>query len=279
MKSNFAPGKARPRRPLFQKYFAVLFAAVAVPLLASGAVEAGFGYLDQRRTLSLRLRAEADAAAARIQGFLDGIPSQLNWTAQTPWVEGVDERHRFDVLRLMREAPAIAEMILVDGKGIERLHVSRNEPDIEMSGVDHFADPAFSGARASHLWWGPVTLHRGSEPYMAVAVAGPRASAGVTIAEINLKLVWDVISAIRVGETGQAFVLDGGGKLVAHPDISLVLGGEGNSAIAALRALQAAALAGGEELVSGADAEGRAVLAAGVPIMGPGWTVFAAQPA
>jgi len=279
MRRNAAPAaKARPRRPLFQKYFAVVFAAVVVPLLASGASEAWFGYQDQRHTLSMRLRAEASAAAARIQGFLDGIPSQLNWTVQTPWAEGVDERHRFDVLRLMRQAPSIAEAILVDGKGVERLHVSRTDPDVEMSGVDHFTDPAFSGARTSHLWWGPVTLHRGSEPYMAVAVAGPRAAAGVTIAQINLKLVWDVISAIHVGETGQAFVLDGSGRLVAHPDISLVLGGEGNPAVASLRALQSAALVGGAELVSGVDAEGRAVLAAGVPISGPDWTVFVEQP-
>ena len=55
----------RLRRPLFQKYFAVLFAAVVVPLLASGASEAWFGYLDQRHTLDLRLRAEAESAAAR----------------------------------------------------------------------------------------------------------------------------------------------------------------------------------------------------------------------
>jgi adenylate cyclase len=274
MKSNFAPGKARPRFPLFQKYFAVLFAAVAVPLLASGAVEAGFGYLDQRDALSLRLRAEADAAAARIQGFLDGIPNQLNWTVQTPWAEGVDERHRFDALRLMQQAPAIAEASFVDGKGVERLRASRNGPDVEMGGVDHFADPAFSGARASHLWWGPVTLQGGSEPYMSVAVAGPRASAGVTIAQIDLKPVLDVISAIHGSGNGQAFVLDDGGKLVAHPDISMV-GGEGNSA---LRALQAAALVSGKAPVSGVDAEGRAVLAAGVHISGPDWTVFVEQP-
>ena len=125
MRTNVAPAKARPRRPLFQKYFAVVFAAVVVPLLASGASEAWFGYRDQRHGLSVRLRWEADAAAARIQGFLDGIPSQLNWTVQTPWAEGVDERHRFDGQRLMRQAPAIAESTFVDGKGVERLRVSR----------------------------------------------------------------------------------------------------------------------------------------------------------
>src|SRR5262252_4270343 len=54
---------ARPRRPLFQKYFAALFVAVVVPLLANGASEAWFGYRDQRVVLSQRLRAEARMAA------------------------------------------------------------------------------------------------------------------------------------------------------------------------------------------------------------------------
>jgi hypothetical protein len=53
--------------------------------------------------------------------------------------EGVDEHHRFDVQRLMRQAPAIAEAIFVDGKGVERLRVSRTGGDVEMSGVEHFA--------------------------------------------------------------------------------------------------------------------------------------------
>ena len=76
---------------------------------------------------------------------------------------------------------------------------------------------------------------------MTVAVAGARASAGVTIAEINLKFIWDVISDIHVGQTGIAFVLDRSGELVAHPDISLVLRGKDNPAAAPLRALQVAA--------------------------------------
>ena len=269
----------RLRRPLFQKYFAALFAAVVLPLIASGASEAWFGYLDQRRMLDLHLRAEAGAAGARIQGFLDGIPSQMNWTVQAPWGEGLDERHRIDMLRLMRQTPAIIEAALVDGAGGERLRVSRTDPDVEMSGVDHSADPAFLGARTQRLWWGPVTLHRGSEPFMTVAVAGARASAGVTIAEINLKFIWDVISDIHVGQTGIAFVLDRSGELVAHPDISLVLRGKDNPAAAPLRALQVAANASGSGIVSGADTEGRSVSAAAKRIEGPEWTAIVALPA
>ena len=270
---------ARLRRPLFQKYFAALFAAVALPLLASGASEAWFGYLDQRHTLDQRLHAEAAAAASRIQVFLDGIPGQMNWTVQAPWGEGLDDRHRVDMFRLMRQTPAIVEAVLVDSDGHERLRVSRTDPDVEMSGADHSADPAFLGARSQRLWWGPVTLHRGSEPFMTVAVAGARPSAGVTIAEINLKLIWDVISAIQIGQTGEAFVLDRAGELVAHPDISLVLRGKDNPAAAPLRALQDAAAESAGGLVSGADTEGRSVSAAAKRIGGPDWTAIVALPA
>ena len=173
------------RRPLFRKYFLVLFAAVVFPLLVNGASDAWFGYRDQKTNLGMRLRAEANASAARIQAFLDGVRRQLDWTVQLPWAEGADERHRLDALLLMRQAPAITQVTLVDGRGVERLRVSRTDPDVVMSGVDRSSDPAVVGARASHVWFSPITLHRGSEPFMTVAVAGSRSSAGVTIAEIN----------------------------------------------------------------------------------------------
>ena len=269
----------RPRRPLFQKYFIVLFVAVVVPLLANGASEAWFGYRDQKVMLSQRLRAEAGSAAGKIEGFLDDITDQLQWTVQLPWREGSDERHRFDVLRLMRQLPAVVEVMLVDGNGVERLHVSRVDPDNVNSGIDRTNDPAVDGARSHRIWYGPVSLYSGSEPHMTVAVSGARANYGVTVAVINLKLIWDVISAIHVGQSGDAFVLDSAGRLVAHPDISLVLRGENDPAAARLKELQQATIAGGGETIEGRDAERRAVIAAMAPIPGPDWTAFVEESA
>ena len=165
---------ARPRRPLFQKYFAALFVAVVVPLAANGASEGWFGYRDQRAFLTQRLHAEARSAAGKIEGFLGDITDQLMWTVQLPWREGMDELHRFDVLRLMRQVPAVLEIILVDGAGSERLHVSRVDPDIVNSEIDHSQDPALIGARSDRTWYGAVTLYESSEPHMTVAVAGAR---------------------------------------------------------------------------------------------------------
>lgn len=273
------PADARVRRPLFRKYFLALFAAVVIPLLASGAIEAWFGYRDQRVLLDQRLRLEAQAAASKIQDFLDGIRDQMQWAVQLPWTDGGDERHRFDALRVLRQVPAIVDLALVDGTGKERLKISRVGRDVIGSGLDRAADPAVAGARSARIWHGPVRLNRGSEPYMTLAVAGNRSAVGVAVADINLKLIWDVINAIRVGETGAAFVVDRNGRLVAHPNISLVLRGADDETSARLKALQAAVQSPGGGTLTTKNIEGRTVLMAMAPIAGAQWMVFAEQPA
>ena len=45
----------------------------------------------------------------------------------------------------------------------------------------------------------------------------------VTVADVNLKFIWDVVSRIKIGEKGKAYVVDRSGFLVADPDIGLVL--------------------------------------------------------
>ncbi|MFH6783265.1 MULTISPECIES: cache domain-containing protein [Methylobacterium] len=269
---------ADPRRSLFAKYCVVLFTAVALPLFANAGLEAWFGYRDRRDQLHALLGLEARDAALRIQGFLDTIREQLGWMVQLPWNPAAEERQRLDALRLLRQVPAIAQLTLVDGEGRERLQVSRVSLNRAGPGTDRAGDPAVAGARAARVWYGPVTYHRGSEPFMTMAVAGNRASVGVALAEINLKLIRDVIFGIRVGETGQAYVLDRPGRLVAHPDLSLVLRGDDDPAARALTTLREVVRAAGGA-APGLDAAGRSVIAAAASIPGVDWTVVVMQPA
>src|SRR2546423_14974178 len=48
-------------------------------------------------------------------------------------------------------------------------------------------------------------------------------SGGDTVAEVNLKFIWDVVSQLSVGKAGYAYVVDSSGQLIAHPDITRVL--------------------------------------------------------
>ena len=50
------------------------------------------------------------------------------------------------------------------------------------------------------VYYGPVYFRRESEPYMTISLAGARRENGVSIAQVNLKLIWDVVSGIKVGE-------------------------------------------------------------------------------
>jgi class 3 adenylate cyclase len=265
-------------RGLFQKYFLVLFLAVVIPLAANGISEAWFGYRDQRARLDQVLGVEARSAAARIQNFLDGITNQLGWLVQLPWTEETDERRRIDALRLLRQVPAIVNLTLVDGSARERLYVSRIGLNRSESRTDRSGETAVVGARSARIWYGEVGYYRGSEPYLAIAISGNRPSVGSVVAEVNLKLIWDVISSIKVGETGYAFVLDGPGRLVAHPDISLVLRGADEATLAPFQAIRTAVVQAGTGLATGQDAQGNAVAAAAAPVAGPDWTVIVEQP-
>ena len=138
------------------------------------------------------------------------------------------------------------------------------------------ADPAVVGARDGKVWYGPVRYHHDSEPYMRIAVAGNLASAGIAIADINLKLIWDVIAAIKIGDTGHALVVDDSGRLVAHPDISRVLrGGAGSGDFNRLRSV--VDTANGSAVVTIGD-DGKPVVALSVRAANLGWTVIAQQP-
>src|SRR5436305_13982688 len=58
---------------------------------------------------------------------------------------------------------------------------------------------------------------------MTIALRSGSDKGPVTIADVNLKFIWDVVSRIKIGEKGKAYVVDGTGFLVADPDIGLVL--------------------------------------------------------
>ena len=214
-------GKIRSR--LFTKYVALFVAVVAIALASNGIFEVFFYYREHKAALIRIQREQAEAAAAKISQFIKEIESQLGWTTQLPWSAASLDNRRFDALRLLRQVPAITELAQIDSTGHERLRVSRLAMDVVDSGLDLSKDPKFTEAVAHKVYYGPVYFRRESEPYMTLALAGTRKDAGVSIAEVNLKLIWDVVSNIKVGEHGHAYVVGSQGRLIAHPDISLVL--------------------------------------------------------
>jgi len=266
------------RTRLFTKYVALFVAVVAIALLANGLFEVFFYYREHRASLIRVQHEQAEAAAAKMGQFVTEIESQLGWTTQLPWSAVSIEQRRFDALRLLRQVPAITELAQVDSTGKERLRVSRLAMDAIDSGIDLSGDPKFTEAVAHKVYYGPVYFRRESEPYMTLALAGARKDAGVSIAEVNLKLIWDVVSRIKVGEHGHAYVVGPEGRLIAHPDISLVLRNTDMSGLAQVRAAQAAGGILSDALPEARNIQGQKVLTASAPIEPLHWTMFVELP-
>jgi signal transduction histidine kinase len=269
------PSGPKTRSRLFTKYVALFVAVVGVALLSNGIFEVFFYYREHKAALIRIQHEQAEAAAAKIGQFIKEIESQLGWTTQLPWSAGSIEQRRFDALRLLRQVPAITELAQVDSTGKERLRVSRLAMDVVDSGLDLSKDPKFTEAVAHKVYYGPVYFRRESEPYMTLSLAGTRKDAGVSIAEVNLKLIWDVVSQIKVGERGHAYVVGPGGRLIAHPDISLVLR---NTDMSKLAQVQAARTGNAESLEGAKNIQGQEVLTASAPIAPLGWTMFVELP-
>jgi class 3 adenylate cyclase len=267
---------------LFRKYSVLISTLVSVVLITAGTVETYFSYQETKLALLQIQREKAIAAAAAIDRFVKEIESQMGWTMHTPYLRVASplKQRRIDFLRLLRQAPQITEIAYIDFRGREQMHVSRLSLDVVESGKDYRDDPKFQKTLSEGRYFSPVYFRHDSEPYLSLSLRDRGREVGVTVAEVNLKFVWDLISQINVGRSGRAFVVDSSGLLIAHPDISLVLGKTDLSETRQFTTARAAVRSQGRmalgSITEGMD--GREVLSSHAAILPLGWLVFVESP-
>lgn len=262
---------------LFRKYFLLLLSLVTTVLLASSAISLYFAYQENKEALASLQHEKAVGAASRIEQYVLQLSQQLGY-ASLAQIDAPDlEVQRTEFFRLLRQAPEVTDIAQLDHAGREEIAVSRLGLDVLGSGKNRSGEPAFRHALPEATWYGPVYFNRDTEPYMTVATRAGGDKPPVTVAEVNLKFIWDVVSRIRIGEKGKAYVLDSNGLLVADPDIGLVLR---KTSFASLPHVQAASSddAPQEQTMVSRDLQGNTVLTSMVPIKPLGWKVFVQQP-
>ncbi|MDP1837991.1 MAG: histidine kinase dimerization/phospho-acceptor domain-containing protein, partial [Reyranella sp.] len=270
------------RGGLFAKYFLSLVGIVTLVLLINGAFDMWFAYGTARQALGRLQQEQANGAADKVGQFITEIERQIGWTTHPQWAAAPVDQRRFDFIRLQRQVPAITELTQIDGQGREQLKVSRLAMDAVGTNTDLSKDPRFTEVQDKRVWYSPVYLRKESEPYMTISLARTGRRAGATAAEVNLKLIWDVVSAIKAGDKGYAYVVDRDGRLIAHPDISLVLRNTNMSKLeqvhTALDDLRDGKPLTGASARFGKALDGTPVLSSVAAIPALGWLVFVEQP-
>ena len=269
------------RRGLVAKYVTLIVALVGFVLIASSAIGLYFSSKENVAHLVALQREKAIAAATRIEIYIKDIEHQMAWTALPQIGSGaqVVEQRRYEYLKLLRQTPAISELVWIDRNGKEELRVSRLALDVAGAGTDYGDKPAFKIAAAGSVYYGPVYFRKETEPYMTISRPAGGSAGGVIVAEVNLKFVWEVITQIKVGTNGVAYVVNSDGILIAHPDISLVLQKTDLSRLPQVNGVIRPAADGqeGEHNIA-RDLKGDQVLSAHAPIPTLNWHVFVEMP-
>ena len=236
-----------------------MFVAIVILALAiNGVSDIWFSYHEQQNLLVRIQREQAKSAAEKIGQFLNEITAGLAWETQLSLSDTTLDEWQFDAVRLLRQVPALTEIVQLDATGREQFRMSREAPDVIASHADHSQDAAFIQAMANKVYYGPVYFIDESQPYMTIAMAGVRPEFGVIVGQVNLTFIWDVVSQIKVGKRGQAYVVDEAARLIAHPDISQVLRMTDMSGLAQVRAARAAETSGSpDQPLQGVDIKGR----------------------
>ena len=247
---------------------------VASAFLVQGALNVWYTW---RQTEALMIdvqRQKADALAAQIEQFVVATQNQISWSTT-----GVPtEQQRVEWVRLFRDAPAITELTQVGMDGKELLRVSRLAMDKVGSGNDFTTDVRFIEAVKRQTYVGPVHFPKPGEPFVSIAVS--RGGMGVTLAEVSVKKVRDMVAAIKIGEAGYAYIVDSKGRLIADPDPTVASSQQDLSSLPQVQAALASHTPNGQREGKTFDTSrsGASVLSAHASVPSLGWHVFVERP-
>ncbi len=256
--------------------FAVITMAVIMLLLGMAvALSLWSSYREAERAALSIQQEKAQALSAQVDGFLSGLQTQIAWTTQPDWKRMSPEQQRADFTRMLRQFPAITELYYIDGTGLEQIKVSRLAPDSMGSRISHAAEPRFTETARERDWFGPVYVRNGSD--MAGSIGAAHTDGSVTVAELDLGFLGGIVKS-ETGDGAQAFIVDGKGRLIAHPTRNPATG---NGDLAGLPQVAAAMAAGGSGPVPNAVSEmdGAPAFAAFAKAERGGWIAISEMPA
>ncbi len=269
-----------PGHRLWQAYALAVAGLVTLVLVISGFAQLWLIERETRVAVEARQALEAARASARIERFLGQTGALLRATLSLQ-----DSRHlgdtdadiQVELYRLMRQSWAIQELYWIDPNGQERVRISRMAPDRIGAGEDRSQSPEFLHASAEVPWFGPATFVV-NQPRVVMARRGRLPGSGVLAAEVELAQLRDIIDETRFGREGHAYLVDGDGRLLAHPDFLQVLGRTDWATRPSVRAAMADHTADHGGLVEFETPEGRAMVARAAALSVPGWRLITEQP-
>src|SRR5438067_1370347 len=241
---------SRPHRPptasqgpmrLPVKLSLLLSAATCFPLLLATAFTLPRGREALRSQLDEIYAQDARTLAGEVHRTLVDKLDSLTLAASTLRLHELDPEAREQALLLIYKETRGADIVgLFDSRAdavgniirfarLQGVLASEHEP-IDDAALSMYAGKVpLQGALQAGLAIGPVYILPDAEGrpiprlVLAVAVPGTRGTRWVVAVEVSLRRLADSFERFRPGESGAAFLVDGEGKVIFHPNRELML--------------------------------------------------------
>jgi len=208
-----------------------------LPLLLLGSVLSWQSYVIQQKQAEDLHREIMKRALNKISFLMHDLEEELRIAEKFNNLMEMDRAQQYNILSKLRSykdeyyKDVINEIALMDSQGRELVRISRLEVFTQEDLRNRYKEALFSvPAKKGVIYYGPVHFDQlTGEPHMNISVPiyniRTNELQGVIGSEIRLKFLWDLVAGISVGKSGTAYILDRDGRVIAHPNPSIVLRG------------------------------------------------------
>jgi signal transduction histidine kinase len=207
-RSRFPPER---RQSLRRQLMSILGWAFLVTVLLIGASVLTFIAAAEKRAWQGRQREAARAAGQTIGDFTVRMQDVL---VLVSLIEANDLAAKPEVMAaFLDHNPALLEMVRLDRRG--RVVASAHQTAPLLADLFTVLQSSwFQQTTAGRTYVGHVEISSADEPYMILAVPVP--DGGAVAARLSMDVLWRVVADIEFGNTGQAYVIDPEGQIIAH---------------------------------------------------------------
>jgi signal transduction histidine kinase len=177
-----------------------------------------FTYKNEQRFWDGRQQETARHAAKTVEELIEYT---FNTMAMVSMIELDQQAQQLQVIDdLIGQNPTLLELIRVDANGQVLAGANRdgpllaNLPDIPES-------TWFVESQVARLYLGEVQTPAHSEPYAIIAMAD--SNGRVVAVRLRMTVLWDEVANLCFGQTGQVYVVNQAGQIIAHPNPEVVL--------------------------------------------------------
>ena len=268
----------RIRKSLTLKWtvFSVLLATIPLAIASFSIIQI---YQDNLKKSVITIEKEkANIVVGMTRSFFEKITSNLrSLSIDEHFRQGSSLGHIKSLLEdFLNQNDYLSKLTLLNEKGKETIKVSKYRTFKRSDLKDQSKTEIFQVASNLQTYYGGFKLTEDIVPTMMIGVQiGQRKRpTDVLSAEIDLRYLWNLIQQIQIGEKGMAYVVNGEGDLIVHPDTTRVTSRKNVKHLLMVNR----ALAGEEGSLEFEDATGEKYLVVYKPVKELGWGVIVQVP-